>query len=82
MAQQYNLCDECNSGVANDDWSHLDDQHDDPVEADREFSAITATLEALGRLVPSHTGKESGYFDCAVCDDIQCGNPNVWEAIA
>jgi len=74
---QFRLCDSCNAGVANDDWTHLDYYHE-PQEAEVEHSKILATLETLGWLSHSHTSEDSGYFDCAVCDETQCGNPNIW----
>ena len=81
----HSLCDNCSAGVANDDWTHLD-YYLPPNEASgwevaqKKHVKILATLEVLGWLSHSHTSEESGYFNCAVCNDIQCGNPNIWEA--
>lgn len=75
----HSLCDNCSTGVANDDWTHLDYYYA-PQQANEEHTKILATLEELGWLSHSHTSEESGYFNCAVCNDIQCGNPNIWEA--
>ena len=78
----HRLCDSCNVGVANDDWTHLDYYHA-PQQADEEHAKILRwmnQLPLLGWLSHSHVSDDSSYFNCAVCDDIQCGNPNIWEA--
>jgi hypothetical protein len=81
---QYGLCDSCNAGVANDDWSHLDFHlvHHwclSPEEADEEHARITSTLEWLGWL--SHVGPydPGGYWDCEVCGATCIGSGHVWE---
>ena len=73
---QWGLCDSCNAGVANDDWTHLDAH---PETADEEHARITATLEWLGWL--SHVGPydPGGYWRCTVCDDVCIGTGHVWE---
>lgn len=78
MEVSYCLCDSCNAGVANDDWTQLDYYYT-PEESESEYSKILATLETLGWLSHSHKSEDSGYFDCAVCGDTQCGNPNIWK---
>ena len=76
--QGHMLCDDCSCGVANDDWSHIDFFAFDQEEADEEYVRVTASLEALGELSHSHKSERVAYFTCAVCDDIQCGNPQIW----
>lgn len=76
-------CDSCAAGICNDDWTHLDAQcccntaenggHLDDCQAEAEHAAITGTLELLGWLALEGEADEPGYFDCAVCGDIQCG---------
>ena len=82
-------CDSCAAGVANGDWTHLDamcccntaanDGHADDCEAERAHTSITSTLELLGYLSLIGDADEPGYFNCAVCDDIQCGGGTRWE---
>lgn len=72
MLPTYILCDDCATGVSNDDWSHLDYYHD-PEAAEQEHARISAALEALGWLSMDGPADEPGYFNCAVCDEIQCG---------
>jgi len=75
---EHQLCDSCSCGVANDDWTHLDYWAASQEESDKEYATILATLEVLGWLSHSHKSDDCGYFNCAVCDDIQCGNPQIW----
>ena len=82
----YVLCDDCAAGVANDDWTHLDmwGSDEDPEQpgrslADTAMDSITATLEYLGWLTHVGPADEPGYFDCAVCDGIQCGGGVTFE---
>ncbi len=76
--QQHKLCDDCSCGVANDDWSHIDFWATSQDESDQEHASITAALETLGWLSHSHKSDDSSYFTCAVCNDIQCSNPQIW----
>jgi hypothetical protein len=71
------LCDECACGVANDDWSHLDFYHDQEA-ADQQMASITGSLELFGHLTPVDIDtSDVGYFNCALCSAIQCGDPAV-----
>ena len=71
------VCDSCTPAIVNDDWTHLDAAQDgteetrDSIEA--HHASITATLEVYGWLVHAGDADEGGYFECAVCSDIQCG---------
>jgi hypothetical protein len=62
-------CDSCAPGIVNDDWTHLDMNED----ADETYASITGTLEVLGLLTPEGEADMPGYFDCAVCNETQCG---------
>ena len=75
----YRLCDSCTVGAANDDWTALD-YHHDPEAADAELVRISTRLEVWGWITPSHEADDSGYFDCDLCDDTQCGNGHIWIA--
>ena len=65
-------CDSCAPGIVNDDWTHLD-HHFSPHEADNMHMSIMATLEVLGWLTHDGEADMPGYFDCAVCNETQCG---------
>ena len=75
-------CDSCTTGIANDDWTHLDaqccckpgDEHSEDCEAERAHNSIMATLDHLGWLTLGEPANEPGYFDCAICNEIQCGD--------
>ena len=62
-------CDSCAPGIVNDDWTHLDMNED----ADEMYASITGTLEVLGWLTHDGEADMPGYFDCAVCNETQCG---------
>ena len=75
-------CDSCAAGIANDDWTHLDalceckpgHAHLDDCEAERLHASIMGTLELLGWLTAGDGADMPGYFDCAICSEIQCGD--------
>ena len=73
------LCHECAYGVANDDWTHLD-YHHDQEDADRALALVTANMELLGWLTLVGDADMSGYFDCALCWEIQCGGGHRFDA--
>ena len=77
-------CDSCAPGIVNDDWTHLDmaccskrwslsEAHSEDCEAERMHASITGTLEVLGWLTHDGEADMPGYFDCAVCNETQCG---------
>ena len=72
------LCSSCSVGVSNDDWSHIDFYACSEDEAIEVMTGIEGTLEVLGILTYSHTDDSSGYFNCAICSEIQCGSPDVY----
>ncbi len=80
-------CDDCAAGVSNDDWSHLDffcccspgEAHEDDCEAERMHASCMATMELTGYLTPVDGEDAPGYFDCALCGEIQCGGGHTFE---
>jgi len=71
-------CDTCNTGLAYDDWSALD-YYNSPKEAEEAYSAILATVESVGEVVRAGDAKEPGYFNCYICNEIQCGGGHTWK---
>ena len=69
MSRTIITCDQCAVGAVNDDWTHLDMNED----ADETYAAITGTIELLGWLTHEGEADKPGYFDCALCNEIQCG---------
>lgn len=71
------VCDGCNVGLANDDWTWLDHSLSNQ-QAEERYNVVHATMETLGHL--SHVGDadEPGYFDCYLCDETQCGGGHRW----
>ena len=65
-------CDSCAPGIVNDDWTHLAYSYQSE-EADEKYSSIIGTLEVLGWLTHDGEADMPGYFDCAVCNETQCG---------
>ena len=72
------LCSNCCSGVSNDDWSHLDFYATSEEQAIETMASIEGSLELLGVLTYSHTDESAGYFNCAICSEIQCGSPEIF----
>ncbi len=79
MENEIVLCDECNPAVVNDDWTHLDVDHDEET-ADAEMGRITAQLELYGWLTPIRDADQPGYFTCDVCWGTQCGGGHLFSA--
>ena len=72
------LCSNCCSGVSNDDWSHIDFYATSEQEAIETMASIEGSLELLGVLSWHGTDDSSGYFNCAICSEVQCGSPEVF----
>jgi len=83
-------CDSCAAGISNADWTHLDascccntaanNGHCEDCEAERMHASISAMLEHYGWLTHLGEADEPGYFECAVCSDIQCGGGQRFES--
>lgn len=78
---QIRTCHECACGLINDDWSHIDGQFAryEQDECNAEHARIMAAVEALGLV--SHVGEHAfpGYWDCAICGDIDIGVGHIFE---
>jgi hypothetical protein len=66
-------------GIVNDDWTHLDGTYESQEEADQVYASVQGSLELYGWLTPIGESDDSGYFDCPICADIQCGNGHIME---
>jgi len=67
-------CKDCACGIANDDWSHVD-YHPSSSEV---MASIEATLETLGYLSHLEAVDVGGYYNCAVCGDVDIGSADVF----
>jgi len=63
-SREFHVCEGCNVGLANDDWTHLD-LHDRGGRTD----SVEATMELL--LSPAMATDETsdGYIDCYLCNE-------------
>lgn len=70
---EFNICADCAVGLTNDDWTHLDYEHDSQEAADEAYASIEAWIELVGEI--RDTGKKSsdGYANCACCGDVVIG---------
>ncbi|MAH50133.1 hypothetical protein CMI37_30210 [Candidatus Pacearchaeota archaeon] len=92
--QEVHICKQCACGVSNDDWTHMDykctcmtpmckrqnptGNHDETCRADEAMSGIMGMLELLGWLTHLETRDFGGYWDCAICSEIQIGTGEVY----
>ena len=88
MSGKVAVCDNCNAGIANDDWTWVDVEcccntaqrggHRDDCSAEATYARILSGLEQLGCLTRVGEADEPGYFNCDLCWEIQCGGGHVW----
>jgi hypothetical protein len=76
----YNICDTCDKPMRDGDIP-VPEQSDYSEEEDwiNDEAMWAASVEAIAPVKYVGKSDDSGYFDCFVCDQVQCGNPHLYE---
>ena len=68
----YYVCEQCATGLTNDDWTYVDSYCQTEDETIEELARLHASIEAMGNVEMSNAVCD-GYHDCFVCDSTFIG---------